>query len=59
MFEGMGIQWACTLLGFVALILVPVPVYFLLRGKQLRQKSAYAPTFPAPPPKPAVAKEEV
>jgi DHA1 family multidrug resistance protein-like MFS transporter len=44
MFKGMGIQWACTLLGFVALLLVPVPVWFLLRGERIRQKSAYAPT---------------
>jgi MFS transporter, DHA1 family, multidrug resistance protein len=59
MFDGMGIQWACTLLGFVALVLVPVPVYFLYRGKQLRQKSVYAPTFEPPAPKPETEKEEV
>ncbi|KAF1953411.1 major facilitator superfamily [Byssothecium circinans] len=45
MFQGMGIQWAATLLGCVAVVLVPVPVYFLYRGAQIRQKSQYAPTF--------------
>lgn len=46
MFEGMGIQWAATLLGCIAAVLVPVPVWFYLRGAKIREKSAYAPTFP-------------
>jgi DHA1 family multidrug resistance protein-like MFS transporter len=48
MFNGMGIEWACTLLGLLALILVPVPIYFMLRGAKIREKSKFAPTFPAP-----------
>ncbi|CBX92410.1 hypothetical protein IAQ61_006194 [Plenodomus lingam] len=52
MFEGMGIQWAATLLGCVAALLVPVPVWFYLRGAKIREKSAYAPTT-----KPASADE--
>jgi DHA1 family multidrug resistance protein-like MFS transporter len=39
MFEGMGI----------AALLVPVPVWFYLRGAKIREKSAFAPTFPKPP----------
>lgn len=54
MFEGMGIQWASTLLGILAALLVPVPVWFYLRGAKIREKSAYAPTFP----KPAAAENE-
>lgn len=50
MFEGMGINWASTLLGCVALILVPVPVYFYLRGAKIREKSAFAPTNMGPKP---------
>jgi DHA1 family multidrug resistance protein-like MFS transporter len=49
MFIGMGIQWACTLLGCLAVVLVPVPVWFYLRGAKIRQKSKFAPTFPPPP----------
>ena len=49
MFEGMGIQWASTLLGCVAAVLVPVPVWFLLRGAKLREKSTFAPIFPPKP----------
>jgi DHA1 family multidrug resistance protein-like MFS transporter len=48
MFLGMEIQWAATLLGCVAAVLIPVPVFFSLYGPRLRQKSQWAPT-----PKPA------
>ncbi|KAL6703999.1 hypothetical protein ACN47E_008850 [Coniothyrium glycines] len=44
MFQGMGIQWAATLLGCIAAVLVPVPVWFYLRGAKIRERSAYAPT---------------
>ena len=43
MFDGMGIQWASTLLGCVALVLVPLPIGFLLYGKKIRAKSHFAP----------------
>lgn len=46
MFNGMGIQWASTLLGCVAAVLVPIPVIFYLYGSRIRAKSKLAPTFP-------------
>jgi DHA1 family multidrug resistance protein-like MFS transporter len=46
MFDGMGIQWASTLLGCVALVLAPIPFIFYIYGGKIREKSAYAPTFP-------------
>ena len=48
MFDGMGIEWASTLLGCVAAALVPIPVIFYLYGHKIRAKSAYAPTFGPP-----------
>ncbi|KAH7095820.1 major facilitator superfamily [Paraphoma chrysanthemicola] len=48
MFEGMGIEWASTLLGIIAALLVPVPIWFYLKGAKIREKSAYAPTAPKP-----------
>lgn len=48
MFNGMGIQWASTLLGCVAAVLVPIPVIFYLYGHKIRAKSKIAPSFPAP-----------
>jgi len=46
MIDGMGVQWAGTLLGCIAMMLVPMPVFFYLRGGKIRQKSSFAPTFP-------------
>lgn len=47
MFNGMGINWAATLLGCVAAALVPIPVIFYLYGHKLRAKSRFAPSAPA------------
>jgi MFS transporter, DHA1 family, multidrug resistance protein len=48
MFNGMGIQWAATLLGCVAIVLAPIPFIFNYYGASIRQKSSYAPTGPSP-----------
>ncbi|OTB14694.1 hypothetical protein K445DRAFT_75548 [Daldinia sp. EC12] len=45
MFNGLGIQWAATLLGCVAAILVPIPVLFYLYGHKIRAKSKYLYTY--------------
>lgn len=45
MIEGMGVQWAGTLLGCVAFCLVPLPIVFYIRGAKIRQNSKFAPTF--------------
>ncbi|KAI1110040.1 polyamine transporter 1 [Nemania sp. NC0429] len=44
LFNGIGIQWASTLLGGIAALLVPIPVLFYLYGAKIRAKSAFAPT---------------
>jgi len=61
MFDGMGIEWASTLLGCVAAALVPIPIIFYLYGHKIRAKSSVAPTFPpkGPAPPTAVSEEEV
>ncbi|KAK9314563.1 major facilitator superfamily domain-containing protein [Lipomyces starkeyi] len=43
MFHNLHVQWAGTLLGCIALILMPVPVLFFIFGKKLRKISKYAP----------------
>lgn len=50
MFDGMGIQWASTLLGCVAILLVPIPVGFYLYGRKLRARSRFSPTMEDKPP---------
>lgn len=65
MFHSLGVNWAGTLLGCVALVLVPIPVCFLIFGQKIREKSPFAPTMkpPQPPsdteePEPALADTE-
>ena len=41
MFEKLGVGWACSLLGFATLALLPVPFIFLRWGKCLRMKSPF------------------
>ncbi|MCJ1464072.1 hypothetical protein MMC07_002684 [Pseudocyphellaria aurata] len=39
MFETMGVQWACTLLGCLAAAMIPIPFVFRAYGPWLREKS--------------------
>ncbi|KAL2798840.1 major facilitator superfamily domain-containing protein [Aspergillus keveii] len=39
MFEGLGIEWALTLLGCVAAALIPIPVILYIYGARIRAKS--------------------
>jgi MFS transporter, DHA1 family, multidrug resistance protein len=48
MFEAMHVNWAMSLLGFVALALSPVPFLFYKYGPRIRGKSKWAPTLPVP-----------
>ncbi|KAK1233026.1 hypothetical protein PQX77_003829 [Marasmius sp. AFHP31] len=46
MYDAMGSQWASSLLGFVALALMPIPFIFIKYGAKLRARSKYAPPQP-------------
>ncbi|KAL8642639.1 MAG: hypothetical protein Q9228_000688 [Teloschistes exilis] len=46
MFKALHVNWAGTLLGFVALALVPIPVVFWKFGARIRARSKFAPTMP-------------
>ena len=43
MFERLGINWACTLIGFCALLLAPSPFLFYRYGTLVREKSKFSP----------------
>ena len=58
MFDGMGIQYAATLLGCVAAVLAPIPFIFYRYGAKIRAKSKYAPTAPPAPGSGSSAEEE-
>lgn len=41
MFKNMGVQWASTLLGCLAMIMIPIPFAFRVYGPRLRRKSKF------------------
>jgi hypothetical protein len=43
MFNNLGIQWAGTLLGCLAAVMIPIPVIFYLYGSRIRARSKFAP----------------
>jgi len=45
MLHGMGIQWACTLIGCFSLVLLPIPFIFHKYGSSLRVGSHFAPAL--------------
>ncbi len=45
MFDQMGVNWACTLIGCVSLALAPSPFLFYKFGPRIRARSRFAPCF--------------
>jgi hypothetical protein len=41
MYDVLGVPWACSLLGFVCIILSPIPFAFIKYGPQLRNRSTF------------------
>lgn len=41
MFDKLGVSWACSLLGFVSLVLGLVPFAFIRFGEQIRANSKF------------------
>lgn len=41
MYENLGVAWATSLLGFIALLMAPIPWVFYRYGPKLRARSAY------------------
>ncbi|KAE8149351.1 major facilitator superfamily domain-containing protein [Aspergillus avenaceus] len=42
MFDGLGVEWACTLLGCVGALLIPIPLLLYLFGARIRARSDFA-----------------
>lgn len=45
MFHNMGVEWAASLLGFLALLFLPIPFLFYVFGERIRGLSTYAPNI--------------
>lgn len=43
MFARLGVNWACTLIGCIALLIAPSPFVFYKYGSKIRGSSKYAP----------------
>ncbi|WVQ68469.1 uncharacterized protein L199_006677 [Kwoniella botswanensis] len=43
MYEKLGTQWASSLLGFLALLLAPIPIVLMIFGPKLRARSKFSP----------------
>ncbi|TGO83470.1 hypothetical protein BPOR_0642g00050 [Botrytis porri] len=41
MFQGLGIEWGSSVLGFVATALIPIPFLFYVYGKRIRMKGKF------------------
>ena len=44
MYHNLGVPWATSLLAFLTLVMVPVPVLFFIYGKRIRKMSKFSPT---------------
>ena len=44
MFHNLGVAWATSLLGFLTLAMIPVPVLFYIFGHKIRAMSKFSPT---------------
>lgn len=47
MYTKLGVAWASSLLAFICVAFLPVPVLFYVYGARIRQKSKWAPTGPS------------
>jgi DHA1 family multidrug resistance protein-like MFS transporter len=44
MYHNLGVPWASSLLGFICVVFIPVPILFYIYGARIRAKSKWAPT---------------
>jgi DHA1 family multidrug resistance protein-like MFS transporter len=42
MYQGIGVDWATSVLGFIAVALAPVPIIFFVWGANIRKASRFS-----------------
>lgn len=45
MYRNLGVAWASSLLGFISVAMVPIPVLFFIYGARIRAMSRFSPKF--------------
>lgn len=42
MYKKLGLEWASSLLGFLSLLMIPIPFIFFYKGETIRLRSPWA-----------------
>ena len=42
LFKNLKVDWGCSLLGFISLVFIPIPIFLYKFGKVARKHSKYA-----------------
>ena len=45
MYDRLGVNWATSLLGFIGVALIPVPILFYIFGPKIRKMSRFSPNL--------------
>ncbi|KAL2829158.1 major facilitator superfamily domain-containing protein [Aspergillus cavernicola] len=45
MYHKLGVDWASSLLGFITVAMIPIPIVFFIYGKRIRAMSKFSPQF--------------
>ncbi|KAL4777216.1 major facilitator superfamily domain-containing protein [Aspergillus nidulans var. acristatus] len=45
MYHRLGVRWASSLLGFLSVAFIPIPIVFYIYGQRIRKLSRYSPTL--------------
>ncbi|KAL2819240.1 major facilitator superfamily domain-containing protein [Aspergillus granulosus] len=45
MYQKLGVDWASSLLGFLTVAMIPIPILFFIYGKKIRAMSKFSPKF--------------
>ncbi|KAL4742369.1 major facilitator superfamily domain-containing protein [Aspergillus similis] len=45
MYHKLGVPWASSLLGFITVAMIPIPIVFFIYGKKIRALSKFSPNF--------------
>lgn len=48
MYSGMGVHWVATMLGILALLQMPLPLFFYYYGERIRKRSQFAAMYARP-----------
>ncbi|KAJ5963087.1 hypothetical protein N7481_013392 [Penicillium waksmanii] len=45
MYRNLGVPWASSILGFITVAMIPIPIFFFIYGSRIRAMSKFSPKF--------------